>query len=112
SSAPGPLFAAAVPDDFFFGAFFFAALAAGALVVAAVDCAALVSAGAAPGVSIAAADGGFVVCWASKRVETKVVKRSFQQFLFITLSSRDLIPVSVNVRHFPGRSSPSLILPI
>src|SRR5262245_27730841 len=95
SSAPAPLFlAAVVPDDFLFPAFL-ADLAAAAL-VAAVDCAALVTAGAAPGVSIAAAGGGLVACWASKRVETKVAKRSFQQFFFITQFSRDLISVSVN----------------
>ena len=77
----------------------------------AVDAGADVAAGAAAGVSIGAAGGGLVACCASKLVES-IAPRINQQFLFITQHSRDLISGSVNVRHLPGFSSPSLIFPI
>src|SRR5437588_278877 len=81
---------------FFFGDFFFTGFAAAALVFSESD--ALVSAGAAAGVSTAAGD------WASSAVES-TAQKNVQQVFFITQPSRDLISGSVNVRHLPGRSS-------
>src|SRR5664279_4330681 len=94
---------------FFFAAFFFPVLAAGALVLAVSG--ASVAAGAGAGIAIGAAGVGLVACCANKLVES-IAPRINKQFFFITQHIRDLISGSVNVRHLPGGSSPSLIFPI
>src|ERR1051326_4719362 len=88
--------------DFFFGTAF---VAGGAPVTA------LVADRSAPGAPSGAAGGGLVTCCAIRLLES-TAQRIIQQFSFIAQDSRDLISGSVNVRHFPWRSSPSLILPI
>ena len=95
---------------FFFAAFFLPALAAGALVLAVAGASRRRRRGRAA-FAIGAAGVGLVACCASKLVES-IAPRINQQFFFITQHIRDLISGSVNVRHLPGRSSPSLIFPI
>ena len=74
----------------------------------------LVDAGAtvpAIGVVRGAEGGGLVACCANTLVES-ITPRINQQLFFITQPIRELISGSVNIRHLPGRSSPSLIFPI
>src|ERR1035438_2258783 len=103
SSGAGAFFFATA---FFFPAFFFAALTAGAFVL--VDAGATVPA---IGVVRGAEGGGLVACCANTLVES-ITPRINQQLFFITQPIRELISGSVNIRHLPGRSSPSLIFPI
>jgi len=89
--------------------FFFAALAAGAFVLAAAG--ARSAGGAATGIWMAAGGAVSVASCASKLVES-IIPNTNQQLYFIIQHIRDLISGSVNIRHLPGRSSPSLIFPI
>src|SRR5882724_6579959 len=93
-------FAVAGFAAFFFDAFFLAGAAPGALVR-----------GGTAGDSSAAGEGGLLGCCAGMSRESRAQK-IIQQVFFINQPSRDLISGSVNVRHLPGGSSPSLIFPI
>src|ERR1035437_2660138 len=116
SGIPSLILAAAFLTDFFCAAFspfladfFFAALAAGAFVLAVAG--AIVAAGAAACISIGADGAGLVACCANKLVES-ITPSINQHLFFITQHIKDLISGSVNIRHLPGGSSPSLIFPI